>query len=258
MRSRIGGFIGPPRRPAFNVNYGISSASGMWTLGEQHSSRTENQWPRNYIDISFYSSVVDTTWGGGATALSANVTYSLGKYDADGNPVPPAYSWEKSTNGGSTWSTVAGETASSVELSGITATSLYRLRAAFGIRTKVSSPVEVRFETSFTNVNWYPPPDFSGPVGSEANFYSQIQDLTGLTHGGIYYNPGAYPGLGEVQWQQSTNGGSTWADIAGQTTYFLYVPINSGMNGRKYRIRSRVSSAHAWLDGPAATLFITP
>lgn len=251
MRSRVGGFIGPPRRPAFNVYWGISSASGMWTLGEQHSSRTENQWPRNYLDVSMYSAYVDATLG--SVSITTSIAYSLGA------GVLPSYVWSKSTNGGSTWSVVAGESSDSLSLTGLTSSSngnLYRIEATSGLRKRVPAPTQIRYESSFV-ADWHPIQDVEGPVGGTAQFYGQAYSLTGVTHGFTYFNPGWY-NPGQLQWQQSTDNGATWTDIAGENTFWLTAfEIQAGMNGRKYRVRARMSSAHAWIDGPSATLIVT-
>jgi hypothetical protein len=245
MRSRVGGFIGPPRRPV------IYYASGMWTLGEQYASRTSNEWPRNFLDVSMSSAYVDATLG------SANVYTSISYNLGDG--VYPSYVWSKSTNGGSTWSVVAGESSASLSLTGLTSSSngnLYRIEATFGLRKRVPAPTQIRYESSFT-ADWYPIQDVEGPVGGTAAFYGQAYSLTGLAYGFIYFNPGWY-NPGEIQWQQSTNNGASWTDIAGENTYFLTAfEIQAGMNGRKYRVRARMSPAHAWIDGPSATLIVT-
>ena len=236
MRSRVGGFIGPASRPATYI------ASGMWTLGEEYISRVEGTWPRNYLDLSL-SAYFDATQTPDTTIYATYYTN-----------LSPVYSWEKSTNGGSTWAVLSGQEEYQLALTGLAAAdngSLYRVKAVSGLRSKVSSSLAIRYETSFT-FDWYSQGGYSGQVGDQASFYIQVNSIIGNTFGSGYY-------ASDVQWQQSTNGGSTWTDISGETSQgWLYVSnIQSGMNNRKYRLRARVSPSHAWYASAPVTLTIT-
>ncbi|MEO7904586.1 MAG: hypothetical protein ABIR91_02220 [Candidatus Saccharimonadales bacterium] len=63
-------------------------------------------------------------------------------------------------------------------------------------------------------------------------------------------------GNAAIQWQMSSNGGSTWTDISGATNPTLTLSgISSGMNGRKYRM---VATAYGTtVTSNAATLSVT-
>src|SRR5439155_5926588 len=53
-----------------------------------------------------------------ATKANARLPPTVTKHDDDGDPVTLAYQWQKSTDGGATWSDLAGRTSSSLDLSG--------------------------------------------------------------------------------------------------------------------------------------------
>lgn len=237
MRSRDGGFIGPPKSPS-----PYAGASGIWTLGEEYSARVSSLWPRNYLYITTNQQYADGTQYG-SVSLTPTLNTNLSATS----------SWEKSTDSGATWSIVSGATTENLTLYDVTSASnghLYRLKSYAGLRRAVSSAMQIRYETSFV-VDWYQMGDQSGRIGDQIAFYGQANTMTGTLYGGLY-SPS------DMQWQQSTNGGSTWTDIAGQNYYFLYVTIAAGMNGRKYRLRARVSANHSWYASPASTLTVTP
>jgi competence protein ComGC len=59
-----------------------------------------------------------------------------------------------------------------------------------------------------------------------------------------------------VKWQQSTNGGSTWADISGATSTTLTIPtVSLGMNG--YQYRAVATSPNETATSTVATLTVT-
>jgi hypothetical protein len=126
---------------------------------------------------------------------------------------------------------------------------LYRFEATYGLRQKISIPIAIRYETSFA-FTWYENGDVSGGIGDDVYIYGYVNSITGAAYGSTY-SPS------DLQWQQSTNGGSTWTDMAGESNYYIAINVQAGMNGRKYRVRSRVSAAHAWYASPVITLTIT-
>lgn len=236
MRSRTGGFIGPAIRP---TQYG--SANGVWTLGEEYIARAENQWPRNYLDVTYSGGHVDATNYGSAT-INPSVWTNL---DA-------SYVWEKSVNNGSTWTTISGETGSYIVLSGLSHFDdgdLYRMRASSGLRSRSTGPIELWYESSF-DIQWNQPSDVTIDSGQQASFYASTQSVTGVTHGGGYVEI-------NTRWQQSSNGGATWVTIEGAAGGWFPVIASPELNGRKYRFQVQISHDGGWYSSLPATLTVT-
>lgn len=237
MRGRIGGRIGTAILPyGSSVGYSIGAAKGVWGLGEVFAASRgflgsnfeffgASTWPANsvliawpYVGWPVYANVdwIDAT-GTGAGTFSPQVTTD---YES------VSYSWEKSTNAGSTWSAVSGQTAASLELTGLTLAddgTLYRLVADAGLKVVRSSAGTVRYDTVTLSVQQHP----SSQVTTSTAWFSCSITATGTTYGATYQPA--------FQWQRSTNGGTTWADISGQTDYYLSISATASDDGHKFR-----------------------
>ena len=243
MRSRGAGVIGSRVYPLYG------SASGVWNLGECFQWRKENTWPRLSLIIYQIASPADATVSG-STTITATITSTY--------PVV-AYRWEKSTNGGATWSVVAGQTTESITLNGLTSSNdgdMYRLVATAGIRTLTSNSVTVWRDT-IASLSWESPMTESTTViaGQAAYFYA-VANATGVSHAVYYWTFSSGTSALNTQWQQSTNGGSTWSDIAGMVNWYISLyPVDSSMNGYKYRAKVTIAGADYYSN--AATLTVT-
>ena len=225
MRGRIGGRIGSVLPPTG------SSASGVWALADVYAALRGAfgydyygmPWPKNTVSISWpyqyyvgYVDWVDATETGGGTFLP----------DVTSTYPALAYSWEKSTDSGATWTTVSGETSASLALSGKTISdngTQYRLVADAGLKVFRSTAGTLRYDT--VTVSFY-----YSPYSTTSNTYVYFDasaSAAGVTYG-ANYTP-AY------QWQLSTDGGSTWANISGATSSYLYLSVTESMDGYKYR-----------------------
>jgi hypothetical protein len=139
---------------------------------------------------------------------------------AAGNPTPTVQ-WQVSTNGGTTFSNVAGATGTTLTLAGTTASqngSIYR--AVF------TNTVGSATTTTATLTVKYAPIVNSMPV-SQSVTAGQSATFTAAATG----NP-----TPTVQWQVSTNGGSTFSNISGATTSTLTLTSTTASeNGYWYR-----------------------
>jgi hypothetical protein len=139
---------------------------------------------------------------------------------AGGNPTPTVQ-WQVSTNGGSTFSNIAGATSTTLTVSATTASqngNVYRavFTNSVGTATTGNATLTVR----------YAPVVNSGP-SSQTVTAGQSVSFTASAAG----NP-----TPAVQWQVSTNGGSTWTNISGATgTTFTIASATAGQNGYEYR-----------------------
>jgi hypothetical protein len=175
-----------------------------------------------------------------AVMFGSSVTFSAA---ASGVPAP-SVQWEVSADGGNTWSSVAGAASTSYQLTANTDENDYLYRAVFtnsagsvtteaAVLVVTTSPVEAPAIT-------VGPSDQSAQAGSGVSF-------TAVATG----NP-----TPSVQWQVSTDGGSTWSDISGAdgSSYSFTATIDEN----DYQYRAVVSN----FVGPpvptaAATLTVT-
>lgn len=241
MRSRGAGVIGARVYPLYG------SASGVWNLGECFQWRKEGTWPQREITLSPISSPVDATVSGTATILAS--VYA-------GYP-SASYRWEKSTNGGATWSVVSGQTTESITLTGLTSSNdgdLYRFVVTAGIRSKKSNIVTIWRDT-ISSLSWDTQPENTSVANGDPAYFYSVASATGVTHSVSYWTFAS--GTSELvsQWQQSTNGGSTWSDIPGVTVWYTGFAADSSMNGYKYRAKVVIAGTAYYSN--AATLTVT-
>jgi hypothetical protein len=138
---------------------------------------------------------------------------------ATGNPTPTVQ-WQRSTNGGSSFSTISGATGTTYTVTGTTLSlNGYQYRAVFtnsvGSATTSAATLTVQAAPAVT----------TNPSSSTVNA-GQTATFTAAATG----NPAV-----TVQWQVSTDGGATFADLSGATATTLSVSTASGQNGYRYR-----------------------
>jgi alpha-tubulin suppressor-like RCC1 family protein len=139
---------------------------------------------------------------------------------ASGFPAPTVQ-WEVSTNGGSTWYQVSGGTADRLTIADVTVSDNgFRYRAVFqnvagkAISNAATLTVENRPELTEQ------PADATVEVGHEAAFEAAASGFPAPS----------------VQWELSTNEGSSWSPVPGATTDELTVAApTASENGDEYR-----------------------
>jgi hypothetical protein len=154
-----------------------------------------------------------------------------------------AYQWQDSRDGGTTWSAIAGATAATLTLQPLTlADDGRQLRVVVsnsaGSVPSTAVTLTVNPTTAAPTITAQPP-SVSVTAPQTANF-------TVLASG----TPA--PGC---QWQQSANGGSTWAAIGGATSCSYTTPATSTADsGRQFR--AVVSNSAGSVASAAATLTV--
>ena len=138
---------------------------------------------------------------------------------ASGSPTPTVQ-WQFSTDGGATFTNVAGATITTLTVPNVAAgQNGTKFRAVFtntsGSATTTAATMTVNFAPSVTTN----PTSQSVSAGSTATF---VAAATG--------NP-----TPTVQWQQSTDGGATFNNIAGATSTTLAFTTLASQNGNLYR-----------------------
>lgn len=153
---------------------------------------------------------------------------------AEGRPIPTVQ-WQVSTNGGITWTNIPGATSNSltfVKQPG-TENNLYRAVFTNSCGTVTSASASTSLDPIIITLQ---PVSVCYVVGDPVTFTA---DATGYS---------------TVQWQVSTNGGSTWTDLVGETTTSLNFIIAAGQQNNLYRA---VFSGECSFDiTNTATLFI--
>jgi MBG domain/Kelch motif/Immunoglobulin domain/Immunoglobulin I-set domain/Galactose oxidase, central domain len=156
------------------------------------------------------SPMSQTVVSGSSVTLSATAT---------GYPAPTVQ-WQQSTNG-TNWSNLSGATSSSYTISGVTnSQNGYQYRAVFrntvGSATTAAATLTVQYAPTVTR----------NPANATVNA-GQTATFTAAASG----NPAP-----AVQWQVSTNGGTTWTSISGATgTTLTLTNVTASQNAYRYR-----------------------
>jgi hypothetical protein len=177
---------------------------------------------------------VNTTVNAGATA-----TFTAA---ASGSPAPTVQ-WQSSTDGGSTFQNVAGATSTTLSLPGVSASQNgNRFRAVFsnvsGTATTVAATMTVNSEPSITTN----PSSQSVSSGGTVTFTAAASGSPAPT----------------VQWQLSTDGGATFANIAGATSTTLSFAAAGSQNGNQYRAVFSNSAGSATTTAATLTVKVAP
>jgi hypothetical protein len=137
---------------------------------------------------------------------------------ASGSPTPTV-KWQISTNGGTSWSDIAGATSTTYSFTAASGDNGNQYRAVF-----TNTVASVTSNAATLTVN-YAPSVTQNPSNSTVNAGSTASFTAAATG-----NP-----TPTVQWQLSTNGGTNWSDIAGATSTTYSFTAASGDNGNQYR-----------------------
>ena len=152
------------------------------------------------------------------------------------------YQWQVSTDGGVTYSNIAGATNSTYTITGVTASqngNKYRVVVTGCNPTALNSDAVVL------------------TVSNQASISSQPANTPACTGGSATFSVGASGSSLTYQWQVSTDGGVTYSNISGATSSSLLLNmVTSSMNNYKYRVLiSNNCSSNALSD--AGTLIVS-
>ncbi|MDB5201694.1 MAG: type sorting protein [Ferruginibacter sp.] len=169
------------------------------------------------------------------TGATANFTV------ATAGSTPQTYQWEVSTTGcAGPWNNVTNATSATLSLTNVTAAMnnyAYRVKVSNSCTTPaVTSACAVLTVNLVAVINSQPANQLLC-AGSTANF-SVTAAGTGLAY----------------QWQVSTNGGTSFANIAGQTGTTLSFVSTSAMNNNQYRVLVTSTCSATGTTSAAATL----
>jgi hypothetical protein len=163
---------------------------------------------------------------------------------ATGSPTPTVQ-WQVSTNGGSTWSNISGATATSYSVTNTTTSqSGHEYRAVFtnsvGSTTTSSATLTVMAAATAPSITTQP--------SNQTVIADQTATFTTAATG----SP-----TPTVQWQLSTNGGSTWSNISGATaTSYSVTNTTTSENELKYRAVFTNSAGSAISTAATLTVYV--
>ncbi len=162
-------------------------------------------------------------------------------FESTGSGTPtPTVQWERSTNGGSSWSPIAGATSDQLTIADpITAESGNEFRAVFtnivGEATSKAATLTVNKAPTVTQQ----PVAQTVEEGQTATFYSEASGSPTPT----------------VQWYRSTNGGGTWSLLSGATSDQLSVAnAKTSESGHLYRATFKNAAGSVTTEAVALTV----
>ncbi|HVA93862.1 MAG TPA: immunoglobulin domain-containing protein [Candidatus Dormibacteraeota bacterium] len=139
---------------------------------------------------------------------------------ANGTPTPTVQ-WQVSTDGGSTFTDIPGATSTTLNLTSVTASQNgNQFQAVFTNTGGKATTTAATLTVNSIPVISQNPSNQTAAAGTDATFNASADG-----------NP-----TPTVQWQVSTDGGSTFTDVSGATsTTLTLTSVTSGMNGNQYQ-----------------------
>ncbi len=171
------------------------------------------------VSLVFYGFVGT---GASVTASPASTTVDSGQTATftaagGGNPVPEVQ-WQVSTDGGSTFTSIAGANSTTLAVAAVADDNGYQYRAVFANSVGSATSAAATLTVDTVPVVTGDPADALVVPGQTASFTASA---TG--------NPSP-----TVQWQVSTDGGVTFSDVPGATSDTLTVTTAVGQSGDQY------------------------
>jgi len=145
---------------------------------------------------------------------------ALGEFTAAASGAPtPSVQWQVSTDGGSTWGTVAGATYTTHEFVTSAAENGYEYRAVFTNTAGSATTTAATLTVTSAPVVTMAPADQTVVSGGTATFSAAAS---------------GYP-VATVVWQYSTDGGGSWTDAAEATSTSYAFTVQPSETGYEYR-----------------------
>jgi hypothetical protein len=161
---------------------------------------------------------------------------------ASGSPTP-SVQWEVSSDGGGSWSEIAGATSTSCSFTATSAQNGYEYRAVF-------SNAAGKATTNAATLTVTAPPSGEAP-----DLTSQPASQTVAVGASATFTAAASGSpTPSVQWELSSDGGGSWSEIPGATSTSYSFAAGSAQNGYEYRAVFSNSAGKATTN--AATLTV--
>jgi len=188
----------PSTATAGSVTYYVTQTNG--TSCESQAST---------ITVNVSPVIANNTISAGQTICAGQSAATLTVAGLAGGTGTYAYQWQQSTNGGGTWSNIAGATASTVSPGTVAVTTQYRLQVTSGLCSSQSNVVTITVVPLITNYN----------IAAAQTICAATQPtlLDGQTSAGG-------TGTFTYQWESSPDG-SSWSPVAGATAEDYQPPV---------------------------------
>ncbi len=201
--------------------------------------------------ISGYAIVSEVETAPSITTSPASQTVFAGasvSFSAAASGVPaPTVQWQLSTNGGTTWSNIAGATSTTYSISNVpTSDNGWEFRAVFTnvVGTGTTNPATLTVTPPVAPTVTTQPTDQTATPGQIASFTSTASGMPDPT----------------VVWQVSMDGGTNWSDIQGNSTStsttlsgVIYGTFENG-----WEVRAVFTNTGGTATSNPATLTVTP
>lgn len=193
---------------------------GMGPNASQGSSNSVTDQVADFAAFNCSSCAAVTT-----TTQPANITACTGtsaNFSVTVTGTTPAYQWQVSTNGGTTYTPITGQTAATLTLNAVTPAMSGNL---YQVVISNSCPSTIISSAAVLTVN------------SPASITAQPANVAACTGASANFAVTAAGSTNTYQWQLSTDGGATFTDIPGATTTTLSLPaVTASMNGNLYHL----------------------
>lgn len=154
-----------------------------------------------------------------------------------------SYQWQVSTDGGNSYTAIAGATNDTLTLTNVNVSQngyLYQVLLQNTCNNITTNSTSATLNVNQNTLISSQPSNVTVCLGGTANF-SATASGTGISY----------------QWQVSTDGGNNYSNIPGETNNQLSIIVsNSNLNNNKYRVVVN-STACSLLNSTAATLFVS-
>ena len=154
-----------------------------------------------------------------------------------------SYQWQRSTDGGTTWANVGADAATYV-LGDADVGALMRVQVSYTDgHSTAEGPLTSVATAAVANINDLPAgtPAITGTVQEDSTLTA---DTSGITDD---------DGLGafSYQWQRSTDGGSTWANVGADAATYV---LGDADVGALMRVQVSYTDAHSTAEGPLTSV----
>lgn len=227
---------------AASVNLAAGSASTTYnsqnTSGPGHVVAT--------LDNGSSTAALTVNRAPAVTTNPSNQTVNAGQtatFTAAANGFPsPTVQWQVSTNGGSTFSNIAGATSTTLTFAAASSQDGNQYRAVFTNSVSSATTTAATLTVNTAPAVTTNPSNQTVNAGQTATFTAAATGKPTPT----------------VQWQVSTNGGSTFANVSGATSATLSFTATAGQDGSQYRAVFTNSVGSATSTAATLTVNVAP
>ncbi len=203
---------------AFSTTFNTSSlAAGAYSVTYAYVPGDTNYTAQNASSTLYVGAKPHVTVNPKSQTVIADHTVTF-TAAATGTPTPTVQ-WQVSTDGGKTFSNISGATSTTLTFVASAGENGYRYRAVFTNSLAVANSSAATLTVQYAPTVTLNPSNQTVAPGHSVTFKAAAIG-----------NP-----MPTVQWQVSTDGGTTWINITGATSTTLTFTANIGENGNKYR-----------------------